>query len=315
MPATVPPAAPWMSYLLKAAGMYNLTWGIVTVLSPSVTLRLSGLPITAEVQPIWQGLGLLIGIFGIGYWISARDPYRHWLIILIGLLGKVLGPFGYVVSVWRGVLPIDGAWTLLTNDLIWWIPFTLILSRAAAWHDAQTLVPLSLAGDPLRHVISNTRQNLFELSSTSRLLVVFLRHSGCTFCREALADLAEKRAQIESSGARIALVHMSPDADIVPIVEKYKVADLPRFQDTQRQLYRTFDLQSGSLFQILGLNVLLRGFRVALIEGHGFGGAKDSIFQMPGAFLVENGKITRAFRHQSPADRPDYADLACPIKS
>jgi len=309
----VPPAAPWMSRVMVAAGIYNLLWGSLAILAPAVSLRFGGLPSDNVVLPIWQCLGMVIGVYGVGYWISARDPFRHWLIIFVGLLGKVLGPIGYVVAVTRGELPVEGMRTLLTNDLIWWVPFSVILWKAALWHDGQTESPQTEGIDPLRTLIGSTGKSLFQLSQASPVLVVFLRHSGCTFCREALADLGTKRAAIEASGTRIALVHLSTEADIAPFAAKYGVADLPRFADPGRQLYREFDLAPGGVTQLLGLKVWGRGIVAALKSGHGFGGIKESMFQMPGTFLIENGKILRAFRHQSAADRPDYTDLACPL--
>lgn len=309
----VAPPAPWMSRVMVAAGVYNLLWGSVAILAPAVSLRLGGLPDDKVVLPIWQCLGMVIGVYGVGYWISARDPFRHWLIIFVGLLGKVLGPIGYVIAVTRGELPVEGMRTLLTNDLIWWVPFSVILWKAAVCHDAQTAKPPADGVDPLRTLIGNTGKSLFQLSEQSPVLVVFLRHSGCTFCREAMADLGAKRATIEASGTRIALVHLSTEADIAPFAEKYGVADLPRFADPDRLLYREFDLAPGGITQLLGLKVWWRGMLAALKAGHGFGGIKESMFQMPGTFLIENGKVLRAFRHQSAADRPDYTQLACPL--
>ncbi len=313
MPTTVSPPAPWMSRVMIAAGVYNMLWGSFAMLAPAISLRLGGLPSAEVVHPIWQCLGMVIGVYGVGYWISARDPYRHWLIIFVGLLGKVLGPIGYVFSVMRGTLPVEGMRTLLTNDLIWWVPFAIILWRAAVWHDSQSV--LSQSGSALSTLSGSTGTTLAQLSSGQRVLVVFLRHSGCTFCREALDDLSKVRAKIEASGAKIALVHMSTEADIAPFVEKYGVADLPRYSDPQRQLYSEFDLQPGGITQLLGWKVWWRGLRAAFGDGHGFGASQESMFQMPGTFLIENGKVVRAFRHKSPADRPDYAEIACPIPS
>ncbi len=165
----------------------------------------------------------------------------------------------------------------------------------------------------LRTLIGSTGLTLAQLSENQRVLAVFLRHSGCTFCREALDDLSKTRTQIEASGAKIALVHMSAEDDIRPIVEKYHVADLPRFSDPQRQLYSEFDLPPARWTQLIGLKVLWRGLLSAFHAGHGFGPVKESVTQMPGTFLIENGQVLRTFRHQSPADRPDYAELACPV--
>ncbi len=303
--------APWMSRVLIAAGVYNLLWGSLAIVAPAISLKLGGLPSAEIVHPIWQCLGMVIGVYGVGYWISARDPYRHWLIIFVGLLGKVLGPIGYLFSVMQGTLPVEGLRTLLTNDFIWWVPFTIILWKAAIWHDSSSV--LASTDSALNTLLGSAGKTLAQLSEKQRVLVVFLRHSGCTFCREALDDLSKVRAQIEASGAKIALVHMSLEADIAPFVQKYGVADLPRYSDPQRQLYSEFDLQPGRLTQLLGWKVWLRGLRAAFGDGHGFGASQESMFQMPGTFLIENGQVLRAFRHQSPADRPDYAELSCPI--
>ena len=41
-------------------------------------------------------MGMIVGVYGIGYLIAARDPRTHWPIVLVGLLGKVFGPIGFV---------------------------------------------------------------------------------------------------------------------------------------------------------------------------------------------------------------------------
>jgi hypothetical protein len=46
------------------------------------------------------------------------------------LLGKILGPIGFVDAAMRERLPWSMGWTILTNDLLWWIPFSLILLQA-----------------------------------------------------------------------------------------------------------------------------------------------------------------------------------------
>ena len=52
------------------------------------------------------------------------------VIVLVGLLGKVFGPLGFLIAVLRGRFPLAFGATLLTNDLIWWLPFVLILRDA-----------------------------------------------------------------------------------------------------------------------------------------------------------------------------------------
>jgi hypothetical protein len=79
---------------------------------------------------IWQGMGMVIGVYGVGYWIAANHPLKHWPIVLVGLLGKVLGPLGFFIQYAQGAIPFGFFYTLITNDFIWWVPFILILIRA-----------------------------------------------------------------------------------------------------------------------------------------------------------------------------------------
>ena len=117
-----------MRFTLISAGIYNLIWGTWIVLFPAAFFRWAKMAPTNYPQ-IWQCVGMIVGVYGIGYLIAARDPLRHWPIVLVGLLGKLLGPAGMGWSVLRDGLPANMAWTCLPNDVIWWVPFGLILLR------------------------------------------------------------------------------------------------------------------------------------------------------------------------------------------
>ena len=80
---------------------------------------------------IWQCVGMIVGVYGVGYWIAARSPYHHWPIVLVGLLGKFLGPLGFLSAAMRHELPWSWSIMILLNDVIWWIPFGAILYEAA----------------------------------------------------------------------------------------------------------------------------------------------------------------------------------------
>lgn len=131
---------PWMSTVLWAAAIYNIIWGSVVVLAPQWTFRILGIDTLAmadEVSftlliPIWQCVGMIVAVYGVAYAAAARDPVRHWPVVGAGLLGKILGPIGFIDAVFiREIFPASFGLTILTNDLIWWLPFGLIL--LAAW--------------------------------------------------------------------------------------------------------------------------------------------------------------------------------------
>lgn len=120
----------WASWWLVAAGVYNLLWGALTIGFPHFLFDLASIE-RINYPEIWQCVGMIVGVYGIGYLIAANDPRTHWPIVLVGLLGKVLGPIGFVAALLRGTFPPLFGLTILTNDLIWWIPFAMILWDAA----------------------------------------------------------------------------------------------------------------------------------------------------------------------------------------
>jgi len=70
---------------------------------------------------------LIVACYGVGYAFAARQPLALWPIVLVGLLGKILGPLGFLFGLATGEVPLRFGWILLTNDLIWWVPFTRIV--------------------------------------------------------------------------------------------------------------------------------------------------------------------------------------------
>jgi small multidrug resistance pump len=134
---------PWMRWWLVAAGIYNLMWGAAVVLLPDMPFVLAGMePLQGTARAIWQCLGMVIGVYGIGYLAASAAPTIHWPIVLVGFLGKVFGPIGFVWTASRGDIPWNFGWTILTNDLLWWIPFAGILR--AAWR-VRTMAPGTIA--------------------------------------------------------------------------------------------------------------------------------------------------------------------------
>jgi hypothetical protein len=112
-----------------AAGIYNIAWGLYSVYDPQWLFRFSGLP-PLNHPAIFACLAMVVGLYGIIYFEVARVPERGWLLAAVGLIGKVLGPIGLARLIWSRAWPGSTIALCLTNDLIWWIPFTLYLYDA-----------------------------------------------------------------------------------------------------------------------------------------------------------------------------------------
>jgi len=119
-------APAWMFWVLLLAAAYNVLWGLSAIVFPEAAFRLAGMP-APRYPELWQCIGMIVGVYGIGYGIAAFDPARHWPIVLVGLLGKIFGPIGFAQALLSDRLPMAFGATIITNDLIWWVPFGLIL--------------------------------------------------------------------------------------------------------------------------------------------------------------------------------------------
>ena len=122
------------------AGIYNLVWGLWTGLMPQWLFDATGMP-RMQHPEVFACLGMVIGVYGLLYLEVARRPEHGFAIAAIGMLGKLLGPAGWVIAVSTGAWPVSSGVLILTNDLIWWIPFALYLRDAwpawrATWSEA-----------------------------------------------------------------------------------------------------------------------------------------------------------------------------------
>lgn len=294
-----------MKLTLAAAGFYNLIWGALIIVNPALVFDWAGMA-QPNYPELWQASGLLIGIFGLGYWIASGDPLRHWPITFLGLLGKVLAPVGIAKAVYEKRFTPEFLWFTIPNDVIWWIPFALILLTAYRQsNEALRLTSPEIQSWAMR-AQSQFGISILDHSRVRPVLLVFLRHVGCTFCREALGDLSAQRREIEATGSQLVLVHMGREEAAEQILAKYKLQDIPRVADSKLALYNAFGLEHGNFGQLFGPKVWLRGFKVGLLGQHGIGSAEGDVTQMPGVFLVFHGEILKAYRHRSAADRPDY---------
>lgn len=348
-----PDAPMWMSAVLWLAAVYNVIWGVSVVALPNQIFEWVGMAPPNYVW-LWQCLGMVIGVYGVGYALAAMRPYRHWPIVLVGLLGKIFGMAGFAWAYYEKTIVQEFGWVILANDVIWVIPFAFILHGAwrAQHPKARVTKPAKAAGDgeesadpeaaeaddePHPHagntaykaaeaiaLSTATRQatlhqghmlsalSLRELTDKRPALVIFLRHMGCTFCREALAEIAQKRKEIEASGALIVLVHMSPPNKAAPFFERYDGLDTPpifHISDPDRRLYAAFELARGKFKQLFGLREFTRGFKAGIIKGHFLGLPKGDGRQLGGAFVYYRRTVVKAWRASRASEQADLGAM------
>ena len=130
--------------VFSAAAGYNVLWGLYAAVDPQWLFRFAGMP-PLNHPALFACLGMVIGVYGICYAEVARRPEHGFLLAAVGLLGKVLGPIGLGALILQGEWPPATLVLCLTNDFIWWVPFSLYLYDA--WPDYRRTFAPAGAGD------------------------------------------------------------------------------------------------------------------------------------------------------------------------
>jgi peroxiredoxin len=158
---------------------------------------------------------------------------------------------------------------------------------------------------------TNEGYSLLDLSYRQPVLLVFLRHFGCTFCREALDDIARKRQTLETAGTKLVFVHMATSEVATQYFGRFNLPGVEHISDPDSYFYKAFGLGKGTFTQLFGLRTWIRGFDAGVMRGHGleYGAHLGDSFQMPGVFILQNGDIKESYIHKLASDRPDYEKL------
>lgn len=158
--------------------------------------------------------------------------------------------------------------------------------------------------------VTNRGERLEELAEEQKVMLVFLRHFGCTFCRETMADLAEVRSEIESRGVKIVIVHMVKSEMAEDMLKLYGLDDISHISDLNQHLYNRFGLYKVGFRALFGLKNWWRALVAGIGKGHLIGKPAGDPFQMPGVILFHKKKVINNFVYRYISDRPDFIEVA-----
>ncbi|MBV8632208.1 MAG: hypothetical protein JOZ83_14870 [Silvibacterium sp.] len=154
-------------------------------------------------------------------------------------------------------------------------------------------------------------KTLLDLADLQPVLLVFLRHFGCTFCRQALDDVSKIRPELMKRGIHVVFVHLGSPERAKPYFDYFSLSDVERVSNPDGSLYQdpVFALARGSLWQIIRPAVWIGWLRGAIFK-YQIGLLKEDALQMPGVFFLKDRAIANFYRHRTIADRPDYLKIA-----
>lgn len=184
------------------------------------------------------------------------------------------------------------------------------------WHHGCAMVDannISAADDAqlFRSISTESGANLLELAQASPVLLIFLRHFGCSFCRQTISDVADLREEFDRRGVRPVFVHLGSPERAKPFFDYYGIGHVERVSDPDATIYHHPVFQLSRLNPWLNLiqPMVWKGWLKGSIFRHGIGKIEEDGGQMPGIFFVKDAKIVRQFRYRTIADEPDYLKL------
>jgi hypothetical protein len=125
-PALTPYRARLYRLILLLAAAYNLGFGVWAGFWPRSFFDVFALG-EPQYPAIWACLGMVVGLYGLAYAYAAVRLDLARPLVALGLLGKFLGPIGWMLTVQSGEWPLRTFTLIAFNDLVWWLPFGLFL--------------------------------------------------------------------------------------------------------------------------------------------------------------------------------------------
>lgn len=155
-------------------------------------------------------------------------------------------------------------------------------------------------------------RTLLSLVDESPVLLIFLRHFGCSFCREALERVSRIRQELSERGVRPVFVHLGTPERAKPYFDYFEMSDVERVSNPDASLYAApgFALPRTNPFLHFFRATVWMGWVRSAIRRYGIGMIHEDAHQMPGVFFLRERGIVRSFRYRTIADQPDYLKLS-----
>jgi peroxiredoxin len=284
---------------LGALFLYYALFGVALLFLPSSQFPLIGLDSTTAAWPL-RLAAVMVCAFGVGILLPMQSPLKHWGITALITAGQLVMPLSTVLLIKAGDLPARVGVPMASVDLLFLFAALLAVKWTIDLHASSQLTPdKSSTGGvdssmivPLLEVVPNgTSRSINELSHEGPVLMLLLRHLGCTFCRETLSKLSENRQALEAHYRSIVIVSMSPVEEMIPLRKDYQLEDVLLLSDPERTFYRALQIPVGSFSQTLGWKTLKRGLFSGLLFRHGIGQVRADPFQLPGSAAIERGAV------------------------
>jgi peroxiredoxin len=178
-----------------------------------------------------------------------------------------------------------------------------VLGTAKRKQDANAPGDASDLADAVLHDHAGNEVRLGETWRERPAAVVWLRHFGCTFCRQHALQLQRDLDEFDEAGVNLVVIGHGTPEQAGDFRRKQKVEGLRLLVDPERETYELAGAKRASVGELLGPRVMARGLRNSLKHRVHQGKVVGHPAQLGGVLIVTPGN-TVAWDHLS-ADASD----------
>jgi len=245
-------------------------------------------------------IGIMSIFLSIFTWYTSEEFENHFSFYGILFLFKLV-TIGFLLYLALGETK---HYVLLFHTII---DFLIILSLGFKLNNYyifsnEAFFDLKKINDLFKFVRTNQGEVLADLGNNKKVLMVFVRHFGCTFCRENVDEISKLKTKLEDLNLVPVFVHMSDPAFAEDFFQQYFDQKINFVSDPNLSLYKAFGLKRGSLLQLYGLKTWLRGFYAGVIKGHGLGSSEGDVMQLGGYYIYHKGQVEFLHPHESASE-------------
>ncbi len=169
------------------------------------------------------------------------------------------------------------------------------------------------AGDAFPNLRLATVDGVVQLRDRWRdgpLVVMFMRHFGCAFCREQLIRVGGAFDELREAGADVVAIFQYT-AEATHDFCASREVPFDCLADPWHEAYATVSLGRGTRRTLLGWRVAKRYPEAIRLTGSPGGGPKGGdMAQLPGTFVIDrSGRVRLAHYSENSADNPPVATL------
>jgi peroxiredoxin len=294
----------WMILVVRIAAVYHFVLGLIMFFFPTSIFD------WIQISPpnyllLWQTLGAMVALFGLAYYLASYNIVKHYPVILVGLLSNTFITIAFVYAYLTDQIQDNFFWLVFVNDVVWLAPFTLIWAYIfKAFQDTSLNLNVEIDEALENFYLSDSGESLYTVSQTQPVILIFLRHFGCSFCREMLHELSESRMDFWNKNHRMVIVHMSSDEEAYQYLKLYNLESVAQISDPACVLYEAFGVSRATYSQTFHIKSWWKAF-VLMCKGVFIGKLSGDGFRKAASAIIYKGEIMKVSKPEYVFEQPD----------